>query len=227
MCNSVFSQLPPSVILWGGTGQAKVVRPIIEYYGSKVVAVFDDTPNLSSPFLDVDLYQGWDEFKKWIQKQNRGNIGFCIAIGNPHGRVRLKLHDKLIEEGLQPVTVVHPKAIIAENIIIGSGSQVMAGGVIAPEVSIGRQCIINTCASIDHEDVLEDGVEVGPGATLCGLVHAGVNAWICPGATVLPRIRIGNDAVVGAGAVVRNDVPDNTTVVGVPARPIKRKKEEF
>ena len=221
-----FNTLPPDVILWGGTGQAKVVRPIIEYYGSKVVAVFDNTPNLPTPFPDVELYHGHKQFEVWIKSRNRKEIGFCVAIGNPHGRVRIRLHDLLVKEGLTPVTVVHPTAWVADNATIGSGSQILAGAVIAPEARIGRQCIINTNASVDHEDVLEDGVEVAPGATLCGLVHVGINAWICAGATVLPHIRIGADAIVGAGAVVMKDVPDGITVVGIPATPVSKERGE-
>ena len=221
-----FNTLPPDVILWGGTGQAKVVRPIIEYYGSKVVAVFDNTPNLPTPFPDVELYHGHKQFEVWIKSRNRKEIGFCVAIGNPHGRVRIRLHDLLVKEGLTPVTVVHPTAWVADNATIGSGSQILAGAVIAPEARIGRQCIINTNASVDHEDVLEDGVEVAPGATLCGLVHVGVNAWICAGATVLPHIRIGADAIVGAGAVVTKDVPDGITVIGIPATPVSKERGE-
>lgn len=216
--SSEINRLPPKVILWGGTGQAKVVRPIVEHYGAKVVAIFDDTPNLAPPFPDVDLYCGYEGFKRWIASQSRNEIGFSITIGNPHGRVRLRLHDLLVEEGLSPVTVAHPTAWIAENAIVGSGSQIMAGAIIGAEARLGRECIVNTKASVDHEDILEDGVEIAPGATLCGLVQARTNAWICAGATVLPRINIGADARVGAGAVVTRDVPDGATVVGIPAK---------
>jgi len=219
--NDFINKLPPKVILWGGTGQAKVVRPIIEYCGSKVVAVFDDTPNLPPPFPDVPLYLGWAGFQEWIQVQpRREEIGFCIAIGNPHGRVRLRFQERLMAEGLQPVTIAHPTATIAENAVIGVGCQFMAGAIVNPEARIGQQCIINTKASVDHECVLEDGCEVAPGATLCGIVHLGVNVWIGAGATILSRIRVGEDAIVGAGAVVIQDVPAATTVVGVPAKPI-------
>jgi sugar O-acyltransferase (sialic acid O-acetyltransferase NeuD family) len=214
------NKLPPKVILWGGTGQAKVVRPIVEYYGAKVVAVFDDTPNLKPPFSDIELYCGCEGFQKWIDSQRREELGFSITIGNPHGRVRLRLHDFLVKEGLTPITVVHPTAWIAENAIIGLGSQVMAGAIIGAEARVGRECIINTKASVDHEVVLEDGVEIAPGATLCGIVHVGTAAWICAGATILPRVNIGADAIVGAGAVVTRDIPAGVKVVGIPARPL-------
>jgi len=224
--NEQINRFPPGVIIWGGTGQAKAVRPIIEHYGSKVLAVFDDTPNLPPPFPDVPLYLGWGGLQEWIRGYpNRAEIGFCIAIGNPHGRVRLQFHQRLIAEGLQVVTVAHPSVQIASNAIIGEGSQLMAGAIVNPEARIGRQCIINTKASVDHECVLDDGVELAPGATLCGMVHLGINAWVCTGATVLPRINIGADAIVGAGAVVIRDVPAGMTVVGVPANRILHTKE--
>jgi sugar O-acyltransferase (sialic acid O-acetyltransferase NeuD family) len=220
-----WGQLPPEAILWGGTGQAKVVRPILEHWGCRVVAVIDDTAGLSSPFGDVPIHLGWAGFQTWLARHGKSDMGFCVAIGNPHGRARLTLHERLEREGLRPVNVVHPTAWVASNARVGEGVQLMAGSIVGAEARLGRQCIINTKASIDHEDVLEDGVEIAPGATLCGAVHVKTNAWICAGATVLPRITIGENAIVGAGAVVTRDVSNNTTVCGIPARPLKRREE--
>ena len=219
-----WGKLPSRVVLWGGTGQAKVVRPILEHWGSRIAAVFDDTPGLPAPFADVPLYLGWQGFQAWLGEHGARGTGFCVAIGNPHGRARLRLHERLSTAGLACVNVVHPSAWVADNASVGEGVQIMAGAVVCAEARIGRQCIINTKASVDHEDELADGVEIAPGATLCGAVRVGVNGWVCAGATVLPRIRIGEDAIVGAGAVVTADVPPATTVTGVPARPMKRKE---
>lgn len=218
MRQTEINRLPPRVILYGGTGQAKVVRPIIEHYGGRVVAVFDDTPGLAPPFPDIPIYQGWDAFIAWVTGQNCQGLGFSVTIGNPHGRVRLRLQELLKQQGLQPVTIAHCTAWVAENAAIGEGSQILAGAIVGDEAVLGKACIINTRASVDHENILQDGVEIGPGATLCGLVRMGVASWVGAGATVLPRISIGADAIVGAGAVVTRDVPAGVTVVGVPAR---------
>jgi sugar O-acyltransferase (sialic acid O-acetyltransferase NeuD family) len=220
--NESLNKFPSKIILWGGTGQAKVVRPIIEHYGSRVVAVFDDTPKIKSPFYDVPIYEGWGQFLNWIKSQDRSEIGFCISIGNPHGRIRLKLHEQLIKEGLKAVTLAHPSAIIAANATIGEGTQIMAGAIIQPEAVIGKQCIINTNASVDHECKISDGCEIAPGAILCGDIFTGVNVWICAGSTILPRIKIGNDVIVGAGSVVIRDVMENSIVVGVPAKLLRK-----
>jgi sugar O-acyltransferase (sialic acid O-acetyltransferase NeuD family) len=214
---SHINKLPPKVLIYGGTGQAKILHVIVEHYGSSVSAVIDDTPGLPSHFPDVPIYEGWDGFKHWVKTQNRKQTGFLVAIGNPNGRVRLRLHEALLAEGLQAVTVAHPTVWIDKNAEVGAGSQILAGAKVLAETVIGKQCIINTNASVDHENILEAGVEAAPGVTLCGLVTVGINGWICAGSTVLPRISIGADAVIGADALVTEDVPDGVTVVGVPA----------
>lgn len=220
-----FNDYPPEVILWGGAGQAKVLRPVIEHFGSKVAAIFNDLPDSEAPLAGVPFFRGPEAFKSWVAGKDLAALGFAIAIGNPHGRVRLKLHQRLVDEGLRPVTVVHPTAFVDPYASVADGCQVMAGAVVLAEARVGRQCIVNTKASVDHEDVLEDGVEVSPGATLCGNVTVGVNGWIGAGAVVLPRRSIGADAVVGAGAVVTKDVPAGAVVVGNPAAPIKHRAE--
>lgn len=210
-----------SVIIYGGTGQAKVVRPIIEQQGGNVVAIFDDTNDLVSPFEDIPIYYGFNSLKEWAKSNDVDNIGFVVCIGNPNGGARYQLSKKISRLGFTPYSVVDQNSIISNNCIIGKGVQIMAGAIIMPDVKIGEQCIINTKASIDHECVINNGCEVGPGATLCGCIDMKFNSWICAGATIIPRCTIGENSIVGAGAVVMNDIDDNTVVAGVPAKKIK------
>ena len=217
------SSLPRSVVFWGGTGQAIVNRPILEAQGGRLAVIIDDTPGLASPFPDIPIVEGWKGFVAWAKKRDFKKLGFSIAIGNPHGRVRLQLAERLRAEGLKPVSLIHKTAWIADSAEIGPGAQIMAGAIVLDRARLGSQCIVNTRASVDHEDVIEDGVEISPGAVLCGNVTIGTGAWICAGATVAPRVRIGADAVVGAGSVVLRDVPAGARVAGVPCKPIAKR----
>jgi acetyltransferase-like isoleucine patch superfamily enzyme len=94
----------------------------------------------------------------------------------------------------------------------------MAHSFLGAKAVIGDSCILNTRASVDHESILGNGVHIGPGAVLCGLVQVDDFSFIGAGATVLPRIKIGKNCIIGAGAIVTKDIMDNEIVIGNPAR---------
>ena len=82
--------------------------------------------------------------------------------------------------------------------------------------------IVNTRASVDHGCQIGAFAHVAPGVALAGDVNVGEGAFIGIGAAVVPGRSIGAWATVGAGASVVRDVAAGTTVVGVPARPMRR-----
>jgi len=212
-----------STIIWGGEGQAKVLAEFIPALGIKVIAIFDNSPELPSPIDGVPIFHGTKEYRKWIAQHGIKELGFLVAVGRA-GRDRLNIHKWLLEEQLEPLTVVHPTAYVGKDVTISRGSQIMAHATVCVESRIGEACIINTKANVDHESTIEDGVHVGPGAILCGCVNVGEGAFIGAGATVLPRVSIGADAIVGAGSVVTRNVENGQIVAGNPARLIRMDK---
>jgi acyl-[acyl carrier protein]--UDP-N-acetylglucosamine O-acyltransferase len=74
---------------------------------------------------------------------------------------------------------------------------------------------------VDHNCILEDYVQVAPGANLCGNVSVGAGTFVGANAVVLENLKLGEWAIVGAGAVVIRDLPDRVTTVGCPAAVIK------
>lgn len=144
---------------------------------------------------------------------------FVIAIGN--NNVRLAKQQQLVNAGFTPVTVIHPRAVVSLNAVVGLGSVIMAGAVINAYAVIGAACIINTNAVVEHDCILGDAVHISPGACLAGGVQVGDASWVGIGASVVQLITIGKNVVVGAGAAVIKHLGDNVTAVGVPAKIVK------
>jgi len=208
------------LLIWGASDQCRINFFILKQLGYKVVALIDDTINKVSPIEDIPIIYNKEGLNFFLKKQNTNNYGFVLAIGNPYGHIRRKLNCYLKNLGLIPISFADPTALICESASFGEGVQIIPASVIHNNVIIGNQCIINTRSLIEHDCVLNDGVEVGPGAVLCGRVIVGENAWVGANATINPRIKIGKNSIVGSGAVVVEDTPDNVILAGVPARVI-------
>jgi sugar O-acyltransferase (sialic acid O-acetyltransferase NeuD family) len=206
------------MIFWGATGHAKVLRECMKDSELQLLALFDQNDQLVSPFPQVPLYQGKSGFEQWLsQRLSDEAVGFLVAIGGDKGRDRIEIQEYLESFGLIPLTARHRTAFIADDAQVGAGSQILAQAAVCVEATLGRSCIINTAATVDHECCLGDGVHVGPGAHLAGCVAVGSYTMIGTGATILPRIKLGEGVIVGAGAVVTRDVPMGKIVKGIPA----------
>ena len=198
------------VIIIGAGGHAKVIADIIYKSGDNLIGFLDD--NLANIGKEKKKKKKVLGTTKDIENYNKNY--FIIGIGN--NSIRKKINN---ENNLKLYTAIHPSAIIAQDVKIGIGSVIMAGVVINPGTVIGKNCIINTCSSLDHDNLLEDYVHISPGAHLAGTVSVKEGTWICTGAIIKNNITIGKNNIIGAGSVVIKDIIDeNTTYIGVPAR---------
>lgn len=144
--------------------------------------------------------------------------GVVVALGD--NARRREVFERLACAEARLVTVRHPSAVIGAGVHVGEGAVILAGVVVNRDTRIGRNTILNTSCSVDHDCVVADHVHVAPGAHIGGEVVIDCEALIGLGAVVLPQCRIGAKAIVGAAACVTRSVPAEATVVGIPARPL-------
>lgn len=148
-----------------------------------------------------------------VKKLNDGKTDFVIGLGN--NAVRKRTAE---EFDVNWVTLIHPSAQIATNVTIGKGTVVMAGAVVNVGASIGSHCIINTCAVVEHDNIIDDYVHISPKGALGGTVHIGESTHVGIGASIINNLDICGNCIIGAGAVVVKDITDCGTYVGVPAK---------
>ena len=127
--------------------------------------------------------------------------------------------DDIISSGGQIETVVHPSALIWQDAEIGLGTVIFPRAIVSVAAKIGRFCIVNKHATIGHGAILGDGANISDSCAMSGNVGSesfmGLN-YVC-----IPGVDIGDRFKIGFGCRCHPiSVPDDTTVVGVPARRI-------
>ena len=201
------------LILIGAGGHSKVIQDIIaENKDLMLYAILDDSFNET-----VEVEGVFYSSTRLLDSLRHEDYKYCIAIGSNH--IRKKLFEKLCIPMNQYITLIHPSAVISKTAKIGNGTVVMPNVVINADCVIGNQTIINTGSIVEHDNILEDYVHVSPNVTLTGTVFVGEGTHIGAGAVVIPGKRIGSWSIIGAGGVVIDNITDNITVVGTPAKP--------
>lgn len=165
-----------------------------------------EIPEGIAPLVSVDQIE-----PTWLDEP------VVVPLTTPGHRKSAVAHARALGFHRFPV-VADPTAIVASTATLGEGTVLNAGVIVGAKTHLGAFVSVNRGASIGHDVILEDFVSLGPSCVLCGYIRARPGAYVGAGAIVLPKVAVGKNSVVGAGAVAVSSVPDRSVVVGNPAR---------
>jgi sugar O-acyltransferase (sialic acid O-acetyltransferase NeuD family) len=198
----------------GGMGREAAAWVIDAFPEADIVGFLDDTPaRWGATVAERPVLGGLD----WLEQ--RPDVEVVPAVGAP--RLRATLVGRLDALGARLVTLVHPSAHVGPRTSVAPGAIVCPNVFLSCDVRIGRGAIVNYGSMIGHDGHVGACSFLAPGVHIAGNVTIGAAANVGIGASVIQGLTVGEGAVVGAGAVVVRAVAPDTTVVGVPARPIR------
>lgn len=160
------------LVIIGAGGHGKVIADIAIKKGYTDIVFVDD--NVDGTCIGYPIIAKSEK----IEDFNDGKTDFVIAIGD--NQVRKKIAEKY---NVKWVSLIHPSAQVGINVKIGEGTVIMAGAIVNSCTSIGKHCIINSCAVVEHDNLLMNYVRISPNAVLEVTVHIGECAYIGLGAS--------------------------------------------
>ncbi|KJS15919.1 MAG: sugar acetyltransferase [Peptococcaceae bacterium BRH_c4b] len=204
------------LIIIGGGGHARVLIDTLLLCGLTMLGVTDtDRSKWGASILGVPVLGDdsiIDDFPadKICLVNGLGMVGMSSA--------REGIYRLFKNKGYNFVNIVHPSAVMAGDVKLSEGVQIMAGSIIQTGASIGCNTIVNSGVIVEHDCSIGSFVHLATGVTLCGGVNIGDKSFIGAGTTIIQGLSVGSSAKVGAGSVVIRDLPDSVTAVGIPAK---------
>jgi sugar O-acyltransferase (sialic acid O-acetyltransferase NeuD family) len=208
------------LFIFGTGGHAREVADIADAIGRRPIFVTHDDNQIAQ-------WEGTDDIIHEVEAAGRSSEAFAIGIGDNTLRATVAIRYWNI---LRFSSVAHPESSFGrkqrETFEATSGSVVFAGARLSSGIQLGNFCVFNSNSSVSHDCAIGDFVTIAPGASVAGNVRIGRAAWIGIGAAInqgtdMRKLEIGDDTMIGSGAVVLADCDSRSVYAGVPARKIR------
>jgi len=199
-----------------GAGNAEGVRLAQRIAAQKpqwqrLVLLDDDVGKHGSSLLGVPIVGAIDG----LAAAPAGSAAVNLVARTTAGRAAV--HARIAASGVPFATLVHP-GVDAADCELGSGVLVYEQAILSPLTRLGDGACVFMRALIGHDAVVGAGCVVAAGAVLNARVVLEERVYVGTNASVLPDLRIGAGATIGANTLVAMDVPAGATIVGVPGQ---------
>lgn len=193
-----------SIWIYGAGGMGKETLWLIEEMLANEINVlgFVDDFKLDTKFKNLPLLNKIEP-----------NSNVIIAVADSRIRKQIKESNEF-----DFINIIDPNVHIHNSNSIGNGNIICKGVELTVDIKIGDHVIININTTIGHDAIIENFVSIMFGVHISGNVKIGEGTLVGSGAVILPNLTIGKWCKIGAGAVVTKNIPDNSTVIGVPGR---------
>lgn len=207
------------LVILGGGGFAREVAWLVDDLNQdsrawNLLGFIDESPDACG--RDAGGHPVLGDFG-WFDGGRRPKV-VCGVGGN---RIRRRFVERAERLGLDFATLIHPTARVSRQAAVGRGSVICAGTSVTTQIRLGEHVNLNLHCTVGHDAVIESFCNLSPGVHISGHVQLESDLDIGTGAVVIPSVRIGHHSVIGAGAVVNQDIPALSLAVGVPAKVIR------
>lgn len=206
------------IVIWGLSGFAREVNWLCEQIGVEVVGFLHEDASMKGRVVDDVPVLGSLADISMLRKEVRV---LCAGVADPGWKRHL--FESTFRAGFEVCpALVHPSVYVSKRNSIGSGSVICPGVIMTVNVHIGAHAAVHMQSTLGHDVVVGDYATIGPGVNLSGNVTVGEGVFIGTNASVREKTHVHPWSVIGAGAFVREDVPERVLVAGVPATLKKR-----
>lgn len=209
------------LIIVGASGFGREVAWLVERINTveptwNLIGFLDDNESIQGTLIN-----GYRVIGNTNEVNNYPDACFSCAVGSSRQREKIVEKMKGINPDILFGTLIDPSVILSDFVTVGEGTIVCAHSIVTVNISIGNHVIINLNCTIGHDAIIQDFATLYPGVNVSGATNIGHAAELGTGMQIIQGKRIGDYSIVGAGAVVVDDIPDKCTAVGNPTKPIK------
>lgn len=207
-----------SILIGAGTYGEVYLAYLLEA-GINIIGFVDDNPELANKIIGGVPVLGRVSDLQNIKQKYLAEAVYC-PIGNNHLRVKFLKQARSL--GYKTPNFIHSSVVISPNVSIGEGVYILLGTHIMPYAKVDDFVMLSMNVNLAHHTHLEEGTFLSTGVNFGANIVAEKYSYVGIGSTIMTGIRtLGENCLIGAGAVVIKDVPENAVVAGVPAKVIK------